>query len=199
MCRAIAIFLSALAALACAAEPAAARHSHCHGRRGYQAVATNGRVVYFEATTGPYAPDIVCYVRTGRRTPLEPVPVRLRMAGDHVAYEWEGGEGPDGYVGVDLVNARTGRESVLDIEEGATVGYFKKIVLKPNGATAWSTRHVVHACRRPCLRTLGEDVARHDVTLAHGPRVNGKWLTAIARGIAWREGGRWRRARLGPR
>jgi hypothetical protein len=188
-----------------------------HGVRGRSLIVVVARspgivieTVDEEAGAGGVIRTYACYPPTGRRTFLADNPSSgerpqphfgsrsLLLAGTFALYMWEAGEGDYAYTGVDLVDARTGKQATLTGRRGY-VAYqpVVRLVLEPTGSIALSRRHEILVCRQACdIDTYPAPVGEHVQVIARDGGVDGRSLRATPRGIEWRQGGRWRHASL---
>jgi hypothetical protein len=114
------------------------------------------------------------------------------MAGDFMAYAFQE-DGEDCHTGVEVIDGRTGMDSAPQVHRCGYWTRFKRVVVLPNGAVAWSERVSIIACRSRCAELRPPD----NVVLARSRAVVTRSLRATRGGVKWLEGGRWHRARLG--
>ncbi|TML62686.1 MAG: hypothetical protein E6G22_07690 [Actinobacteria bacterium] len=205
-------------ALAASESRIGPRHvSHCptrpsSTRKRYVSVVKSRRISVYQVANNDYAWNFVCHIPTRTRTPLleEPIWVfppdtgyvpkhTVVFARDWVAFSWTDSDAEREYFGVDVVDARHGREGMVDFYSLQTDPGFhriNRIVLRKTGVLAWSTRHRILRCRERCRdRALKGSLVRPKL-LASGPKVVGRSLRGTKHGITWLEGRRRHFARL---
>jgi hypothetical protein len=213
------LVLAAMALLALAPAAGGARPK-CATKKGYVLVTRSPRLALF-TSTGDYFDTRVCSYRTGKRhwVPEDPLLYsdngrRLQNTaaarGRYAAFIWEASEGPDDfYDGIGLVD-ESGQYATITISKSLSRRH-RRFVLKASGAIAWSEKTKlgprgvddptttnrpiprVFACLRRCLKY---DAIPPRVQLASGRDINLNSLRGIRGGVEWRQGNRWRRARL---
>jgi hypothetical protein len=116
------------------------------------------------------------------------------IAGSYVGFAWNSPEGDCGYAGIELADARTGRDNLIDVEKCASAKPIQRVVVKAPGRIAWTEHHEVLACLTGCFATrlgLPKMPVLGKVTMSEE-----RTLRATPRGIEWRHNGRWVHARL---
>ena len=187
------------------ASPATAAARQCPSR----ATARNGLLSVFRGTdavayaTRATGNSYVCDRRSGRRTALESqlfgansgsaVSRRsVAIAGPYVAWEYQAIDGNVFYSGLELVNARTGKQTLIEQIDvtNRLPGplHYLRLALRSSGALAWSTTDGISACVH-CQQVTGDPPrpAIHRLASAHGlaPRT----LRTTPQGITWTQNG----------
>jgi hypothetical protein len=128
-----------------------------------------------------------------------PVPRRpVTITGWHAAWSWSEGGGGEYFSGLDTIDARTGRQTTVDsigpAAEQSGPQRYVRVVLRGSGAMAWSTRDGIFACRR-CQDPSGR-LSSNAIRVIAPATADPRSLRATRRGVAWRESGAARGARL---
>jgi hypothetical protein len=182
---------------------AAGAQRHACAMAGYRAIERGSESVLLQRVekAGPRPDDgvsvyyRVCHRPTGRISALlRDDPVTVRISGRFVAYTWDSPEDDCGYGGLDIVDARSGRQSTAGIRKCGYEQQFRPFVVKPSGALAWMQGRRVLLCRI-CFTEDEFSVAR-PATLASGSTVARHSLRGTRRGVVWRQAGSWRGRRL---
>lgn len=140
----------------------------------------------------------VCWKASGRTRRLNHEPtyerhdpnLNLTFAGRYAAYSWvEPVDTDDDEAGVELIDARRGRQFQLASDYGI-VEQYDRVVVSARGSVAWTHGHTVRLCRR-CFRSHAGSTL-----LAHDRSVDPFSLRRTGRFVSWVAGGRRRFAPL---
>ena len=166
----------------------------CQPLKGQIVVARSAAVVVSE--NRGYVGSWMCHRASGRRTLLQNDPSVVRIAGTMVAFSWDSPEDDCGYGGLDVADARSGRQGAAGFRKCGFEHQFRPCVVKSSGAVAWMDGRHVRLCRVCFTEDDDSAVVSTTVTLARGPDVARHSLRGTRRGIVWRQAGHWRGLRL---
>lgn len=187
-----------LVVLVLVAPGQAAKRSPCPTKKrgSIQAIAVGSRAVMYRRPDGSYSETIACDRKTGDRWSVSEYEGEIAAAGRYGVYVDMSEDIELIYRSLHIVDVVTGEHNLIDGTGTATpeeLQQFIRVVARPSGAVAFtSSSQGLFACR-VCRRDQGLP----KITRLAGPEgLERHSLRVTPRGVAWRQNGRLRHARL---